>query len=312
MTGIAKIADLPTVLVVDDEPVNIEIMAEILERDYEVLFATNGKTTLDIVERCSPELILLDIMMPDINGIELCRKLKANPISKDIPIIFVTALNHKIDETEGLEAGAIDYVTKPLSASVLRARVKNQIELKQLRDELASYALRDALTGLPNRRCFDDTFALEWRRAKRLHAELSLIMIDVDFFKEFNDYYGHIEGDYCLKQIAKVFSQIINRSHDFVARFGGEEFIFILPDTDLNGASTLAEKLRAAVEEEHIPHEKSKISQYVTISLGVQSYTPKEHQDGALSADGLLMELDKHLYEAKRAGRNQCAVSRVA
>jgi len=307
-----KVADLPSILVVDDEPVNIEIMAEILEQDYEVLFATNGKTTLEIVERCSPQLILLDIMMPDINGIELCRKLKSNLASKDIPIIFVTALNHKIDETEGLEAGAIDYVTKPISASVLRARVKNQIELKQLRDELAQFALKDALTGLPNRRSFDETFALEWRRAKRVNSELALIMVDVDFFKEFNDFYGHIEGDYCLKQIAKVFTKYINRSHDFVARYGGEEFIFILPDTDLKGASALAEKLRSGVEQERIPHQKSHISDYVTISLGVNSYKPSQDDEKGLSGDCALVELDQQLYQAKRSGRNRLAYHRVA
>jgi len=183
-----KPAELPSILVVDDEAVNIEIMAEILEDKYDVLFATNGSSTLEIVERCNPQLILMDIMMPDINGIELCRKLKANPDTKDIPVIFVTALNHKIDETEGLEAGAIDYVTKPISASVLRARVRNHIELKQLRDQLERVALRDGLTGVANRRSFDETLALELRRARRMQSNLSLIMVDVDFFKQYNGF----------------------------------------------------------------------------------------------------------------------------
>jgi len=304
-------SDLPLVLVVDDEPVNIEIMAEILEQDYQVLFATDANTTLNIVERCNPQLILLDIMMPDMNGIDLCRQLKSNPHYRDIPIIFVTALNHKIDETEGLEAGAIDYVTKPIVAPVLKARVRNQIELKQLRDELAQFALRDALTGLSNRRSFDETFAMEWRRAKRMGTVLSLIMVDVDYFKDFNDYHGHIEGDFCLKEIAKVFSNTINRSHDFVARFGGEEFIFILPDTDLHGASVLAEKLRRNVEDERIIHEKSQVSDFITISLGVYTYSPAK-DDEQISSERILIELDKQLYQAKRLGRNQLSVYRAA
>jgi len=182
-----------TILVVDDDVANIEIMNAVLEDDYDVCFATSGEEAIDTARSVDPDLILLDIVLPGMDGFEVCRQLKVDPVLADVPIIFMTGLGDTEDEMRGLSLGAIDYVAKPIQPAVLRARVSNHVELKRLRDKLAELAVTDALTGLSNRRQLERTLEGEWVRLCRTGDWLSVIMLDIDFFKQFNDTYGHDE-----------------------------------------------------------------------------------------------------------------------
>lgn len=290
-----------TVLIVDDAPVNIRVLGNALKTDYKVLFATNGEKALEIAMSSSPpDLILLDIMMPGMDGYEVCQKLKAEKYTQNIPVIFITAMSQEADETRGLEIGAVDYITKPFSLPIAKVRVKTHLELKRHRDMLENLSMLDGLTGISNRRRFDEFFDMEWKRAERDASFLSLIMIDIDFFKAFNDYYGHQTGDDCLKQVAKTLADSVKRPADCIARYGGEEFASILPGTDIQGAVLIAENMRKNVEALGIPHSYSPID-HVTISLGSASVLPAKGH----SAINLIEGADKTLYRAKEGGRNQ-------
>lgn len=295
--------DQQKILIVDDAIINIQVLNELLKGEYRIFFATRGSEALDIATTALPDLILLDVMMPDMDGYDICRKLKADPLLKEIPVIFITAMSQEQDEVLGLELGAVDYITKPFNLSLVRLRVRNQLELKRQRDILERLSLMDGLTGLPNRRAFDECFDREWRRAWRKGWDLSLIMLDIDYFKAYNDTYGHIAGDDCLKRIGSALAATLGRGGDFIARYGGEEFICVLPNTDTRGAAAMGEKLRAMVEELQIPHQSSSISPTVTISLGVAHVTP----DKGVAPESLVEQADAMLYRAKRDGRNRVA-----
>lgn len=295
--------DQQKILIVDDAIINIQVLNELLKGEYRIFFATRGSEALDIATTALPDLILLDVMMPDMDGYDICRKLKADPLLKEIPVIFITAMSQEQDEVLGLELGAVDYITKPFNLSLVRLRVRNQLELKRQRDILERLSLMDGLTGLPNRRAFDECFDREWRRAWRKGWDLSLIMLDIDYFKAYNDTYGHIAGDDCLKRIGSALAATLGRGGDFIARYGGEEFICVLPNTDTRGAAAMGEKLRAMVEELQIPHQSSSISPTVTISLGVAHVTP----DRGVTPESLVEQADAMLYHAKRDGRNRVA-----
>lgn len=294
------------ILLVDDEPTNIQVLHGILEVDeYDFVFATDGEEALQHAIRQHPDIILLDVMMPDIDGYEVCRRLKDEPLTADIPVVFVTALNHMEDEKKGLDLGAIDYITKPISPSIVRARIRNHLQLKAYRDQLENIAMFDGLTGIANRRRFDAFLETEWKRAQRNHTPLSLVLMDIDFFKPFNDNYGHAAGDHCLKVIAKVLSEVLSRPADLVARYGGEEFVCVLPETDQKGASAVATALLKAVRGAQVPHEHSATADVVTVSIGCLSV----NGDDNLSPDRLIEEADKLLYQAKKAGRNRVVVN---
>jgi PleD family two-component response regulator len=216
-----------SVLIVDDMVSNIEILSGVLGSEYDVLFATSGKDALDIAHDQTPDLILLDVVMPDMDGYEVCAKLKADEKTRDIPVIFVTAMDQEEDESKGLNAGVIDYITKPVRSSIVKARVRNHLELKRYRDLLKELSTVDGLTGIPNRRRFDEVLESEWRRARRNQTPLSLLLMDIDFFKAYNDHYGHVAGDDCLRQLAKGLAEIVRRPADLVARYGGEEFVLL-------------------------------------------------------------------------------------
>ncbi|MFC7066919.1 response regulator [Brucella rhizosphaerae] len=196
--------DRATVLIVDDEVSNIEIMNAVLEDHYEICFATSGEQALEVARSVLPDLILLDVMMPGLDGYEVCVRLKNDRLLADVPVIFTTGLDDQEAEVRGLSLGAIDYVTKPINPVVLRARVSNHIELKRLRDQLAQMAVTDALTGLSNRRQLEVILAGEISRLAPSGAWLSVIMLDIDFFKLFNDTYGHPEGDRCIAMVASL------------------------------------------------------------------------------------------------------------
>ena len=292
----------PSILIVDDTPTNIQILAESLTADYRIKVATSGQAALDVLDKQGlPDLILLDVMMPDMDGYEICRLLKQNPETIGIPVIFVTAMSEVDDEERGLKLGAVDYITKPFHLPIVRARIQNHIKLKLMSDILESMAWQDGLTGIANRRRFDVALETEWKRAQRAGAPLSLIMVDIDHFKEFNDHYGHGAGDTCLKRVAALLDSSVTRAGDMAARYGGEEFVLLMPGTDIDGARLLAEQLRSRIEEQRIPHERSNSSSCVTISAGYASVIPS--QDG--DASTLLEEADQMLYSAKRSGRNR-------
>jgi len=239
--------------------------------------------------------------MPGMDGYEVCTRLKADPTTAGVPVVFITALTQCEDEVRGLECGAIDYITKPIVPPVVKVRVKNQLDLKRYRDLLEALSHVDGLTGVPNRRRFDEYLLHEWRRAERAGGALSLLMADIDYFKAFNDTYGHLAGDDCLKRVAQALEHCVHRPADLAARYGGEEFACVLPDTDLAGAVHLAERMVEAVRELAIPNERSEAADIVTISMGAATITPSKDA----SPEQLIRQADVKLYQAKQEGRNR-------
>lgn len=288
------------ILVVDDEPDNIELISAALEDQHHVIFATHGDEALALAVAQRPDLILLDVVMPAPGGYEVCRRLKADPATASIPVIFVTGLDSQEDEAKGLELGAIDYVTKPVSPPILCARVRNHLELKRARDQLEVLSASDSLTGLANRRRFDTVLAAEIARHRRNLEPLSLVLIDVDHFKAYNDAYGHVAGDACLRRVAEAIASAARRPPDLVARYGGEEFVCVLPETDQRGALRVAEQVRAAVAALGVPHERSSAAGTVTASVGVIT----TYCDDDLGPNELVALADGQLYGAKSEGRN--------
>jgi diguanylate cyclase (GGDEF)-like protein len=293
--------DRATILIVDDDVSNIEIMNAALEEDYEICFATSGAQAIDVARKILPDLILLDVMMPGIDGFEVCRQLKQDACLADVPVIFTTGLGDTEDEARGLAVGAIDYVTKPIQPVTLRARVSNQIELKRLRDQLARMAITDALTGLSNRRHLEQALAQETAGLARNGDWLSFIMLDIDFFKQFNDTYGHPAGDRCIAMVGAALKRAVRRITDLPARYGGEEFACILPGADADAAQAVAEEIHAQISELAIPHEGSSVSECVTVSVGIASARVKPGMSPDLWTD----QADRQLYRSKAAGRNR-------
>ncbi len=294
------------ILIVDDTAKNIQVLGTILRQEgYQINIAQDGLKAIHMAEKVSPDLILLDVMMPDMDGYETCLRLKQSSETKDIPIIFLTARKEPEDIIKGFEVGGIDYISKPFNSIELLARIRTHLDLWHKTRQLQSIAEKDGLTMIANRRRFDDFFDLEWRRGKRDQTPITIIMIDIDYFKAYNDYYGHLQGDECLKQIAKIIDIHFRRPGDIAARYGGEEFAAILGNTDQKGGIQLAEKIRRKVEGLGIPHEKSKISDYVTVSLGLATMIPSK-EDGS---EQLIKIADEQLYRAKELGRNQVSVA---
>lgn len=296
------------ILLVDDAPTNIQILNEALKDDYRLFFATSGKDALRLATESLPDLILLDVVMPEMDGYEVCRAIKGNALLQNIPIIFITAMSQQEDEAIGLELGAVDYITKPFNPSIVRLRVRNQIELKRQRDMLARLSNLDGLTGIPNRRALDAALEREWRRGMRSLKPLSLIMIDIDHFKAYNDTYGHLAGDDCLRTVSQILQDATERAGDLLARYGGEEFVAILPETDQSGALMVANRMREALEQRTLPHSSSPLGAQVTVSIG----TATIHPNRDIVVGKLLEEADAALYQAKQRGRNRIETSAQA
>lgn len=291
----------PLVLIIDDVPANLDVLIEHLhQEDMELMVALSGEEGIKLAADSNPDLILLDIMMPGLDGFETCERLKANPVTCDIPVVYLTASDKEADVERGLHLGAVDFISKPFSIPILKARINNHIGLSRKRNLLLKLATTDELTRTANRRHFDYMFELEWSRAIRHHNSLSLISIDIDYFKRYNDYYGHPEGDRCLLQVARVLGSCLVRSSDMLARLGGEEFMVLLPETDEQGARMLCEKLRKSIFDLALPHENRDDNDRVTISLGMVSTVPDQQQTAAT----FLKKADESLYKAKKAGRN--------
>ena len=291
-----------TILIVDDMPANIKVLGELLRDEYKIRLATGGKKALQMARSSNPpDLILLDVIMPEMDGYEVCAQLKADKATKNIPVIFITAMDLEKDETKGLSLGAVDYITKPFSLPIVKARVKTHLELKHHRDILEDLSTLDGLTGISNRRRFDEFLEIEWFRAIRESTPLALLMIDIDHFKLYNDNYGHIAGDDCLKLVAKNLLDGIRRPADFLARYGGEEFAVILPMTDIQGAVTVGSSLIERINTLKIPHIHSMVSDQISISIGAASIIP----DRKNSTVFLIENADNCLYLAKEGGRNR-------
>ena len=295
----------PRLLVVDDQRVNIQALFQAFQADHKVQMATSGEQALAMCRSQPPDLVLLDVVMPGMDGFEVCRQLKADDATKDIPVIFVTGHHDEEAETHGLDVGAADFISKPINPRIVRARVKTQLTMKQHADLLRQWVYIDGLTGVCNRRYFDEHLKSEWDRAARLGTPLSVALVDVDLFKRYNDHYGHQAGDECLRRVAAVMKASLRRPTDMAARYGGEEFALLMPDTDAKGALHLARQIRHALSEAHIDHADSSVGPLLTISVGVCTWVP-----GVVSsAAALLKAADAQLYTAKSLGRDQaCGV----
>jgi diguanylate cyclase (GGDEF)-like protein len=307
------------ILLVDDDLTVIKTMSRMLAGVAQIQFACSGEDALRLVRKAPPALILLDAEMPGMSGFQVCESLKADPSLAHIPVIFVTSHSDTEFEVAGFEIGAVDFIAKPVSPPLLVARVKTQLRIKQLADELRSVSLTDGLTHIANRRSFDETFRREWARARRSAEPTGLLMVDVDYFKLFNDRYGHPSGDRCLQQISKALTQAIRRPADFVARYGGEEFVVLLPKTTQDGVAHVATRIMDAIESLGIEHATSPISRHVTVSIGASSFDETSNGWVASPADSrlcedlaaavtpaqLLLAADRALYAAKAAGRTQ-------
>lgn len=284
----------PRLLLVDDQPANIQALHRVFAGDCQVLMATDGARALQLCRERQPDLVLLDVQMPGMDGHELCAELKADPLLRGIAVIFVTAQHHPDDETRGLDAGAADFITKPFNPAVVRARVRTQLTLKHQSDLLRELAFVDGLTGVHNHRHFDERFLSETRRAQRTRSPLAVVLADVDHFKRYNDALGHLAGDDCLRRVAAALRACLRRPTDLLARYGGEEFICLLPDTDLAGAIGVAQQMEDGLRALALPHPG--IAGIVTVSLGVSA---------AAQGQGLVEAADKALYLAKAAGRGR-------
>ena len=298
----------PKILLVDDQRVNILVLHELFRDECEIFMAANGEQALTSCRTVLPDLVLLDVHMEGLDGYEVCRRLKEDSETCNIPIIFVTAQGAEQDEVRGFELGAVDFIVKPINPVIVKARVKTHLTLKQQSDILRSFALLDGLTGVANRRKFDEELELNWRRSLREKSALSVIIIDVDHFKRFNDRYGHQRGDACLQAVATALNGVIRRPYDLLARYGGEEFACVLPDTALLEAVQIAERMQAAVRALKLEHMDSEVEQVVTVSLGVATVVPTV---GGTS-EAVVAEADRQLYQAKQAGRarvSSCALT---
>ncbi len=305
-----------TILLVDDDLGAIELMGHVLQGMGRLQFATSGADALRLAQESVPDLVLLDAEMPGMSGFELFRAFKALPALADVPVIFITSHKDANFEVECFEIGAADFISKPVVAPLVRARVKTQLRLKHLTDKLRHIATTDGLTGIANRRQLDDVLEREWLLARRTGEPIAVLMIDVDHFKLYNDHYGHPLGDVCLQQVARALLGIGLRPADLVARYGGEEFVMLLPGTPRAGAEHMAQCVLQAVAVLGIAHAASPTTPHVTVSVGIAWESGGADRadlrgDGLgaankppkRSASDLIAAADIALYRAKHAGR---------
>ncbi len=302
-----------TILVVDDQEDNVELLrARLLARGYVVRVATNGQQALDSVQELAPDLILLDVMMPGMSGIEVVRRIKKDENLPFIAVIMQTALDSTESRVEGLDAGADDYITKPINFAELEARVRSMLRIKRLQEELESrereleemndrlrrVSQTDGLTGLDNRRYLEERLHEMFEHSLRLHEPLSVVMCDIDHFKSVNDTYGHLAGDAILRQFAELIKEQA-REIDRVGRYGGEEFLIILPGTVLDAAVTFAGRVRDRIQAQEFIYEDERIRR--TVSCGVAAWP----HPLIASRDQLIRSADEALYVAKETGRDK-------
>ncbi len=313
------------ILLVDDDPGSIQLMGRILADVGNLRFATNGHDALRLARDSVPDLILVDAEMPGMSGFELLKILKLDASLLEVPVIFITSHTEAGFEVSALDMGAADFIAKPLKVSRVLARVKTQLRLKHATDELRRTATTDALTGIANRRKFDELLEREWLRGQRSGEPVALLMIDVDHFKLYNDLYGHPQGDVCLQHVTRALLSVCMRPADVVARYGGEEFIVLLPQTPRLGAEHMAQQMLTAVSGCGIFHADSLTTHYVSVSVGIACFDhardrlaiqPQNHGVGDDSrrpcARDLVEAADKGLYAAKQAGRGRAHLHDIA
>lgn len=333
-----------SILIVDDVPDNLRLLSEMLQQqNFQVRQATNGTMAIDTINELPPDLILLDIQMPGIDGYEVCRRLKNDEATKSIPIIFLSALTEAVDKVKAFSFGAVDYISKPFDLQEVLARVNNQLQLQTLRrtlekrnqslnkamedlegaynessdlrnrlekanrelrtanHKLEALATIDGLTQIANRRCFDDYFAQKWQECLQMRQPIAVLLGDIDFFKPYNDHYGHQMGDRCLCQVAKTIENSLLRSDDLAARYGGEEFVVVLPHTSIEGTENIANRILENIRNLAIAHATSSVSPTISLSVGAHVLTPTE----AIAPNTLVECCDQALYFAKEQGRDR-------
>jgi diguanylate cyclase (GGDEF)-like protein len=318
---IAKPEAGSNILLVDDDLGAIQLMGSVLVEVGKLRFATNGLDALRLARESEPDLILLDAEMPGMSGFELLKALKTDPLLSAIPVIFITSHGEAGFEVSALDMGAADFIAKPLRSSRVLARVRTQLRVKLMADELRRIATTDALTGVANRRFFDESIDREWRRSRLEGAPVSLLMIDVDYFKRYNDLYGHPKGDVCLQWVARALLSVSTRPIDLVARYGGEEFAVLLPRMSREGAREIAQKSIEAVAAHESLHPDSGATHHVTVSVGIACYDDEspcwttsiesDETKTVCGVDDLVLAADKALYSAKRAGRAQAKLREI-
>ncbi|PIR01294.1 MAG: diguanylate cyclase response regulator [Nitrospinae bacterium CG11_big_fil_rev_8_21_14_0_20_45_15] len=299
------------ILIVDDTPANVDILKVILSREgYNVSMAPNGEVALNVIPRSMPDLILMDVMMPGLNGFEVCEKLKVDEATKEIPVIFVTAKSETEDIVKAFDVGGVDYITKPYQYREILSRIKTHLQnqtllknnlllveqLLKVNVELDKASRTDSLTGLSNRRDANEKIGQEMVRSARNEKSFSLVLGDIDHFKKINDTYGHEAGDFVLTKVSRLMVDAVRRQ-DLVSRWGGEEFLIVLPETELAGGAILAENIRQKIESEKFVYNEQTMN--VKMSFGVCS------SGSELSMDELIKKADDNLYRAKEAGRNK-------
>ncbi|WP_024655398.1 GGDEF domain-containing response regulator [Borrelia hispanica] len=287
-------------LLVDDTPTNLDLLIDILQNDYDIRVALNGFDALKQVEIDKPDLILLDVLLPDVSGYEVCRRLKNDPETRDIAVIFISSRNSTDAQLEGFNVGGVDYILKPFNGRIINARIKTHLELKRLRDYFKNLARIDGLTQIPNRRFFTDKFAKSWMQALEHKDNVIVGMLDIDYFKKYNDNYGHTNGDECLKLIAKSLNKIAVKYKIDIARYGGEEFILFAVNKNLEEMIKIVSVLIEDIRNLEIVHEYSNISHFVTVSIGLAEQVPQDS-----NFTNIIKLADDKLYEAKISGRNQ-------
>jgi len=307
------------ILLVDDDPGAIQLMGRMLAEVGNLRFATNGEDALRLAQESPPDLILLDAEMQGMSGYRVLDALKSRPEMIDVPIIFVTSHSEPAFEVSALEAGAADFIAKPIRAPLVLARVATQLRLKRMTDQLRSAAATDSLTGVANRRRFDESLEDEWQRGRRGGDPISLLLIDVDHFKLYNDRYGHPKGDCALQSVAKALTAVARRTGDLVARCGGEEFALLLPKTPRAGAEDVAGRVLGSIAGLNLLHSASPTGRHLSVSIGIGCFDTEsacwvnhaaEGRAGAdrrlpCAAGDLVVTADKALYSAKRGGRAQ-------
>ena len=290
------------VLIVDDEPMSRMLLESILESVFTCATVESGEEAISYCEANLPDLVLLDMNMPDIDGLDVCTALKASPETNHIPVIFVTSTMDIESENACWEVGASDFVMKPVNASTLTHRIKTHLQNKLRTEFLEMMTFHDQLTGLYNRMYLTKEIPLLIKQVARDKGTVGAIMIDIDYFKLFNDTYGHLEGDICLQKVAQIVSDTVKRPKDAVIRFGGEEFLVVLPYIDHQGTKLVAHQLVEAVANARIPHGKG-IENRVSISAGFAVWKATDVVEDDVAA--LIEDADISLFEAKELGRNQ-------
>jgi diguanylate cyclase (GGDEF)-like protein len=303
------------ILIIDDSKIERVIIRSYLQHlNHEVFDAENGETGIALFAQCNPDIVLLGVVMAGINGYQVATQIRQE-YADWVPIIFLSGKTSPEDVMIGIEAGGDDYLPKPIQKQILIAKMtameriaamriqllKAKSDLELANEELGRFATLDGLTGIANRRHLDNTATKELARAQRHQQPLTFIISDIDFFKKYNDHYGHIQGDECLKAVATVLDNAIRRPSELVARYGGEEFCMLLPNTDTEGAKLIAEKLVNAVRALELQHAGLHKHAIVTMSFGVVSLIP----DRNLTVKGLMLQADEKLYQAKESGRDK-------